>query len=174
MSVRELDLASTWRLGAAVCLLCACASGVEPSSQLQKYRKDLKGANKYTREKTVWLVAREIAPGDAVPLLVDVLLQDGEERVRASAAQALGEIGSPASSAVPALVRATQDKGEMSFVNERAVEALSKIGPAAIPELAEAICGSMAQRSGRRWDWWKRFADAHREARARPMPAGPL
>lgn len=137
----ERSLALAWALGAGLWLVCAWSYGFDGAGDLEKYRKDLKGPNKHTRDKTVWLVAREIAPGDAVPLLVDVLLKDPEEQVRASAAQALGEIGPPAVSAVPALVRATHDAGEMSFVNDRAVEALARIGPPAIPQLAEALCG---------------------------------
>lgn len=146
---RERNVGLAWVLGTGFWLVCASSSGVDAAGDLDGYRNDLKGPNKYTRDKTVWLVAREIAPADAVPLLVDVLLRDPEEQVRASAAQALGEIGAPAVSAVPALVRATHDTGEMSFVNDRAVEALSRIGPAAIPQLAEAMCGKYGPAVGR-------------------------
>jgi HEAT repeat protein len=57
------------------------------------------------------------------------LLKDRDERVRQSAAWALGEIGAAAKPAVPALIEALKD--EDRDVQFRAAEALKRIDPEA-------------------------------------------
>jgi HEAT repeat protein len=84
-----------------------------------------------------------------VPALAQVVLRDSVERVRVQAAAALGQIGPPAVSAVPALIRALHDKGRNAFVNDAAEKALSQIGPVAIPLLKDALCGEYGAGSGK-------------------------
>lgn len=68
----------------------------------------------------------------AIPSLIRALGDDDAD-VRRSAAKALGENGSRAASAVPALVDAVKNRSPL------ASEALVQIGPAAIPPLVEML-----------------------------------
>ena len=63
--------------------------------------------------------------GPAVPALVEALGSDNES-IRASAAYALGDIGSAAQDAVPSLTKALRD--ESAWVRRHATEALGLIG----------------------------------------------
>jgi phage FluMu protein Com len=77
----------------------------------------------------------------AVPALVNALKDQSNPVVspllRQEAARALGSMGPDADSAVPALRDALQDKN--AKVQEEAVEALCKLGKAAVAPLAEAL-----------------------------------
>jgi HEAT repeat protein len=76
----------------------------------------------------------------AVPLLTAAVEKDRDLYVRRFSAQALGQIGPNASSAIPALTSALKD--EKKEMIEAAVTALGKMGPAAVPALADAFKGS--------------------------------
>ena len=74
-----------------------------------------------------------------VPALIEVLAGDGDERVRAKAAQALGRIRADGAETVAALAAALEDPDVN--VRAEAAEALEKIGPgarAAVPALEKA------------------------------------
>ena len=62
----------------------------------------------------------------AVPALISVLNDDAAWWVRATAADTLGDIGTPAAEAVPALIQALDDSSE--WVRRNAVNALGTIG----------------------------------------------
>jgi len=82
--------------------------------------------------------------------LIDAL-QDPESRTRAQIASALGQIGSNASNAVPALTGALAD--EWWYVRENAAIALGKLGPnasSAIPALAKLAKETETRTCGRR------------------------
>ena len=66
------------------------------------------------------------AVGAPAVAALSVALEDGEWAVRAAAADALGNIGTPAQGAVPALLRALGD--ESMWVRRNALEALGTIG----------------------------------------------
>ena len=77
--------------------------------------------------------------GPAVPALINAL-QDKNESIRASAAYALGDIGSAAQDAVPALTQALRD--ESTWVRRHATEALGLIGQPAqntVPALIDLL-----------------------------------
>jgi HEAT repeat protein len=77
--------------------------------------------------------------GVALPAVI-AALKDPDPRVRASAATALGLMGSAAAPAVPRLVAVLKDTE--GTVNYSAAEALGRIGPlaaAAVPDLIEAM-----------------------------------
>ena len=77
--------------------------------------------------------------GPAVPALIDAL-QDKNESIRASAAYALGDIGTGAQDAVPALTQALRD--ESAWVRRHATEALGLIGQPTqntVPALIELL-----------------------------------
>lgn len=75
----------------------------------------------------------------AVPALIDTL-QDENESIRASAAYALGDIGSAAQEAVPALTQGLRD--ESALVRRHATEALGLIGQPA-PDTVSALSGML-------------------------------
>jgi HEAT repeat protein len=62
-------------------------------------------------------------------------LGDQDDRVRASAAAALGRIGPAAEEAVPALIEALKDEA----AGPQAEESLVKIGRAAVPALIQVV-----------------------------------
>ena len=72
----------------------------------------------------------------AVPTLIDSL-NHRSEKVRISATETLGNLGSEALTAAPFLITALSDKDKNVRVN--AAAALGKIGPEAIPALIEAL-----------------------------------
>jgi HEAT repeat protein len=65
----------------------------------------------------------------ALPVLVQMMAEDAEPRIRERAAEAIGELGPAASSAVPALVKATKDPEYK--VRRDAVRSLGQMGAAA-------------------------------------------
>jgi HEAT repeat protein len=69
--------------------------------------------------------APSLSAADIPDLIQD--LKTGDERDRADAAQALGQLGPDAKPALPALLLALRDEGE--WVRERALEAILAIGP---------------------------------------------
>jgi HEAT repeat protein len=76
----------------------------------------------------------------AVPSLIKLLKDQGDEGIRKSAARALGAIGPGAKSSVPALIEALEDND--LYVRVAAALALGKIGPeakAAVPALKKAL-----------------------------------
>ena len=70
----------------------------------------------------------------AVPALISVLNNDAAWWVRATAADTLGDIGSPAAEAVPALIQALDDSSE--WVRRNAVNALGTVGEGMDPLIA--------------------------------------
>ncbi len=76
-------------------------------------------------------------PRPAVPALVAALGDARDAQVRASAAEALGRIGPPASVAIPALVAAL--KHAAGEVSDAAASALVMLGLVAAPALIEAV-----------------------------------
>ncbi len=79
-------------------------------------------------------------PDEAVPVLIDLLRNGRELRMREYAASALGQIGPAAEAAVPALASALDTRDEDR--REAAAEALGNIGPAAreaVPALSIAL-----------------------------------
>jgi HEAT repeat protein len=66
-------------------------------------------------------------------------LQDSNQKVRFSAALALGNIGPAAKDSVPALIDAL--KSNAGGLRQTAASALEKIGPAAVPALIDALKG---------------------------------
>ena len=90
--------------------------------------------NQHPRIRTVVAKALgNIGAEDAVPELTK-LLQDNDEQVRASAAQALGQIGEKAKEATPQLILLLQDDNEQ--VRGVAVGALRQIGT---PQALKAV-----------------------------------
>ena len=75
----------------------------------------------------------------AVPALIDTL-QDENESIRASAAYALGDIGSAAQEAIPSLTQALRD--ESAWVRRHATEALGIIGQPA-QDTVSALTGML-------------------------------
>jgi len=63
---------------------------------------------------------------EATPVLIDLMLRDESDRVRRSAARALGEIDAPAQTAVPALTKALSDSYWRTRL--RAAESLGSFG----------------------------------------------
>ena len=70
--------------------------------------------------------ALSVIGATAVPALTSVLSDDAAWWVRATAADTLGDIGTPAAEAVPALIQALDDSSE--WVRRNAVNALGTIG----------------------------------------------
>jgi HEAT repeat protein len=87
----------------------------------------------------VWLVPLFASLGvAAVPPLVQFVGQDHDPRLRENACRALGAIGPPAASAVPALLRALE--GAIPRVRFSAAFALGEIGdPSVVPALIERL-----------------------------------
>lgn len=76
--------------------------------------------------------------GDADIAVIEGLaaaLSDDEVRVRQSATDAIAQIGAPAQNAVPQLIVALRDQS----IRKQAIEALTRIGPAATPALITAL-----------------------------------
>jgi HEAT repeat protein len=69
--------------------------------------------------------------------LIERLTKDESARQRRLAARALGELGSRAKAAIPALVQALDDPD--STVRDEAEAALSRFGEAVVPELVEKL-----------------------------------
>src|SRR5262249_52155482 len=85
----------------------------------------------------------------AVPALIRAL-QDPEKEVRQAAISALGQVGAEAAAAVPDLVALLPQDGPRGL---RVVRPLSRIGPAALPALIQALRGrGRARRRGARPD----------------------
>jgi HEAT repeat protein len=105
--------------------------------RLQRVLLNLRAPNLEERSFAVKALA---GMGPAAGETLTLVLQDDDPGVRASAAEALGGIGSPAAAAVPDLIDALPDID--SEVRSRAAEALGKIGPAsenAIPALVQTL-----------------------------------
>ncbi len=111
-------------------------------SQLQKA---IKSGDNRDRHSAHWVFGHlgKEDPGVLVPILLE-LLDHGREETRLNAVKALGDIGSE--EAIPALA-ALIDSGaarwkrdrEKPEVRQLAVEALGKIGGAAVPELIKIV-----------------------------------
>jgi HEAT repeat protein len=80
------------------------------------------------------IVAAVAADGAEVRELI-ANLQNADSDVRRAAARELGELGTEAQPAVPALSKALRDRD--TFVRRYAAEALGKIGPGAKPAIGE-------------------------------------
>jgi HEAT repeat protein len=79
-----------------------------------------------------------IGTEEAIPVLADLLLNDGDRQVRGNAATALGTTKTDASGAVPALLETSLDADEWWVVRRWSIRALGRIGPkakAALPDL---------------------------------------
>ena len=116
-----------------VCYTACYALGkIGPAAKaaLAALMANLNSDDSFLRLASVWAMLR-IQPQDkgvaqrAIPLLIEGLEMQDRELVRVECAAALGDIGSRARSAVPALSKALQDPSEA--VRSAAAEALQKI-----------------------------------------------
>ena len=132
-------LIETWRKASED----AGGSGSENESS-QGATFALSGIGGWSSPQLSWLqthatYAMSAIGGPAVPALINAL-QDKNESIRASAAYALGDIGSAAQEAVPALTQALPD--ESTWVRRHATEALGLIGQSAqntVPALIDLL-----------------------------------
>ncbi len=103
----------------------------------------------YPHREAVFKTLAKIAPKDKslVPLFIKHLEGNGDLKLRAAAANALGVLGPDAADAVPALTEAlkffnVKDAQGAAWVRYEAIMALGEIGPAAksaIPDIEKAI-----------------------------------
>jgi len=96
----------------------------------------LGGADLDTREWAIDALRRIGKP--AVPPLIEAL-KDENTAVQGNAVRTLGEIGSEADTAVPALMQLLES--EQGLVNERVQKALIDIGEPAVPALIDKLRG---------------------------------
>ncbi len=103
----------------------------------------------YPHKDAVFKTLAKIAPKDKtlVPLFIKHLEGNGDLKLRAAAANALGALGPDAADAVPALTEAlkffnVKDAQGAAWVRYEEIMALGEIGPAAksaIPDIEKAI-----------------------------------
>ncbi|MFI5403441.1 MAG: HEAT repeat domain-containing protein, partial [Planctomycetota bacterium] len=94
----------------------------------------------------VLLVLPAAADDDAAKIkLLIARLRSPDKRARATAAAELGDLGPRANGAINALAKALGD--DDWWVRSRALEALKKIGPDAVPALVRAVAGSGKDRA---------------------------
>jgi HEAT repeat protein len=99
----------------------------------------LDDANDGVKLRTVSVLSRLAGDGEeVVAALTHRLTADDSDKVKAEAARALGQIGPPAASAGPALLRAVRTGG--AEVREEAMRAVVHIEP---PEMAEALTAGL-------------------------------
>ena len=112
---------------------------------LSQLQKAIKSSDNRDRHNAHWVLGHlgKDDPGTIVPILVK-LLEHGRTETRLNAVKALGEVGSE--EAIPALAGLIESGSakwkrdrEEPEVRQLAVEALGKIGGAAVPELVRIV-----------------------------------
>jgi HEAT repeat protein len=110
------------------------AAGKDASDQqISKYVEQLRGDSELAKEALQKVGSR------AVPALAKAL---GDPELRVAAIEVLGLIGPDAKNAAPALLETFRDTDEDNVFFNPAREALTKIGPQALPALADALAST--------------------------------
>lgn len=128
------DDSSMVRFNAAMALCVICE---RPELAVPELKKTLKDQDKGVRLYAVRALGRYEQKSPIPDFVSEIIpmLDDRESDVRAAAAYDLGNVGSAAKSALPALKRALNDEAKYSGVREAAANAIKKIDPELAKEL---------------------------------------
>lgn len=118
-------------------LLMLAAKAAPARAQLTAALRDADRLVRYYACLTLAKLGKGAAP--AVAELHRVLAKDPQDQVRAAAATALGAIGPQAKDAVPELLLGLVPGPGRATLRSESLEALKRIGPAAVPGLNQAL-----------------------------------